>query len=128
MLSLCRPTLYSSPAGAIIKRPENGIVVVDREICLGKDECGQCLEACPYDAPQFSVEGNAKMQKCDFCLSRLDEGKEPICVAACPMRAFGFGNIEELVKKYGNLRKVRGFAYSPRAEPSIVFKPRERIL
>ena len=87
-----------------------------------------CREVCPYNAPQFAVDENAKMQKCDFCLDRLREDKEPICVAACPMRALDFGPVEELVRKYGDVRKVRGFDYSPQAEPSIVFKPREQVL
>jgi NADPH-dependent glutamate synthase beta subunit-like oxidoreductase len=82
-----------------------------------------CREVCPYDAPLFGVGENAKMQKCDFCFDRLRESKEPICVAACPMRALDFGSMEELVRKYGEVKRVRGFGYSPRAEPSIVFKP-----
>ena len=87
-----------------------------------------CREVCPYNAPQFGVDENAKIQKCDFCLDRLNENKGPICVAACPMRALDFGPMEELVRKYGDVRKVRSFGYSPQAEPSIVFKPREQAL
>lgn len=64
------------PVNAITKRPEDGIVIVDGETCLGKDQCGLCLQACPYDAPQFGVEENARMQKCDLCLDRLREGEE----------------------------------------------------
>ena len=69
---LCLP---ACPASAISKREDNGVVVIDREACLGHDECGLCLEACPYDAPQFGDEVNAKMQKCDLCIDRLKEGK-----------------------------------------------------
>lgn len=87
-----------------------------------------CRDVCPYNAPQFGVDEDAKMQKCDFCLDRLGMGKEPICIAACPMRALDFGPVEELVRKYGDVRKVRGFGYSPLAEPSVVFKPREPAL
>jgi anaerobic dimethyl sulfoxide reductase subunit B (iron-sulfur subunit) len=36
------------PASAITKRADDGIVVVDRELCLGRDKCELCLEACPY--------------------------------------------------------------------------------
>jgi anaerobic dimethyl sulfoxide reductase subunit B (iron-sulfur subunit) len=56
-------------ASAITKRKQDGIVVVDREACLGRDQCQLCLESCPYDAPQFGAEESAKMQKCDLCLS-----------------------------------------------------------
>jgi len=50
------------PVDAITKRAEDGIVLVDSEICLGNAECDlKCLKACPYDAPQFGPENNAKM-------------------------------------------------------------------
>ena len=83
-----KPACVSScPVGAIAKREEDGVVAVDREACLGKDNCDLCRQACPYDAPQFGAEENAKIQKCDFCLGRLAENKKPICVGACPMQA-----------------------------------------
>lgn len=110
------------PVGAISKRKQDGIVVVDREACLGKDNCDMCLQACPYDAPQFGAEENAKMQKCDFCLVRLVENKKPICVDACPVRALDAGPIEELRAKYGNIREAEGFVYSDELIPSVVFK------
>lgn len=82
--------LAACPAGAIAKQP-NGIVSVNRELCLGKDECGACLLACPFDAPQFGAETNARMQKCDLCAERWQAGRKPVCVEACPMRALDAG-------------------------------------
>ncbi|UCC59478.1 MAG: 4Fe-4S dicluster domain-containing protein, partial [Dehalococcoidia bacterium] len=82
------------PAGAITKRQEDGVVLVDREKCLGKDQCDLCLQACTYKAPQFGAEPNAKMQMCNLCPDRLEEGKKPICVAGCPMRALDAGPID----------------------------------
>lgn len=111
------------PVGAITKRKEDGVVVVDREKCLGKDECELCREACPYNAPQFGAEENAKMQKCDMCLDRLDENKPPICVAGCPLRALDAGPVEEIRKKYGDIEEAEGFTYSMDVKPSIVCKP-----
>jgi len=115
----------SCPVGAITKRDEDGVVVVDRETCLGKDKCDLCRQACPYDTPQFGAEENAKMQKCDFCLDRLAENKKPICVDACPMRALEAGPIEELQAKYGDIREAEGFVYSDELIPSIVFRPKK---
>ena len=112
------------PVNAITKR-EDGIVTIDRETCLGKDNCGLCLEACPYDAPQFGAEENAKMQKCDFCLERWTEGKKPICVDACHMRALDAGPIDELRAKYGDVRDTESFMYSEDLVPSIIFKPKK---
>ena len=111
------------PTGAIRKRPEDGIVVVDREECLGKDQCGAlCQSACPYGAPRFGPEANAKVQMCDLCLDRSAEGKLPVCVAACPMRALDAGDLEELRQKYGDGRQAPGFQYSETTLPSIVVK------
>jgi anaerobic dimethyl sulfoxide reductase subunit B (iron-sulfur subunit) len=119
------PCVAACPVGAITKREEDGIVVVDRELCLGRDACHLCGETCPYDAPQFGAEEDAKMQKCDLCQDRLVEGKLPICVAGCPMRALDAGPIEELRKKYCSTQEAAGFDYSSNAQPSVVFKPKQ---
>jgi anaerobic dimethyl sulfoxide reductase subunit B (iron-sulfur subunit) len=74
------------PTGAISKRVEDGIVVVDRDRCNG---CQECFSACPYDVPQFGSDGT--MQKCDFCLG---QGGEPACVAHCLTEALNYGAIE----------------------------------
>lgn len=88
-------------------------------ICAGR----LCRDVCPYDAPQFGVEENAKMQMCDFCPDKLKVNEKPICVAACPMRALDAGPLDELKAKYGEVTEARGFAYSS-IKPSIVFKPK----
>ncbi len=120
-----KPACVSAcPVNAIVKRKEDGIVVVDREKCLGKNECQLCLDACPYDVPQFGAEEKAKMQKCDFCLDRWQEGKKPICVAGCPMRALDAGPIQELQSKYGKAKEATGFAYSADIKPSVIFEPK----
>jgi len=116
------------PAGAISKRETDGVVVVDREACLGADECSRpCLEACPYDAPQFGAEDNAKMQKCGFCLDRWDDGKQPICVAACPTRAMDAGPLEDIQAKYGRSSEAVGFNYNDKLRPAIIFKPKPEV-
>jgi len=113
------------PVGAISKRELDGVIVVDREACLGKGNCEMCLQACLYDAPQFGSEKNAKVQICTFCLDRLAEGKKPACVDACPMRAMDAGPIEKLRAKYGDIREAEGFVYSEKLIPSVVFKPKK---
>lgn len=115
------------PVEAISKRKEDGVVVVNGEDCLGKESCGQCLEACVYAAPQFGAEENAKMQKCDFCLDRLAECKKPICVDACPMRALDASPIEELKTKYGDISEAEGFICDKELSPSVIFKPKKNI-
>ena len=114
--------LSACPAGAITKRQQDGVVLVDKGQCLGKESCGLCLESCPYEAPQFGDEENASMEKCDLCLERLAEKKKPICVDACPMRALDVGPMTELTVSYGNEREATGFKYSEDCNPSVVFK------
>lgn len=82
------------PTGAIVKRADDGIVIVDQDKCIG---CRSCFLACPFGVPQFGMNG--RMQKCDFCVDRLTEGKEPACVATCPSDALHFGTMDELSRK-----------------------------
>ena len=86
------------PTKAHFKRKEDGLVVIDREKCIG---CGACAAACPYGAPQLDVKAK-KMLKCDGCLDRLEKGLQPICVESCTQRAIEFGPIDALRKKYGS--------------------------
>ncbi len=113
------------PVDAIVKREEDGIVIVDGEVCLGNEECDvKCLKACPYDAPQFGIEKGAKMSKCNFCLDRWKQKRLPVCVEACPTRALEVGWLDELVAQYGDTREAEGFNYSKRAKPAGIFKPK----
>jgi anaerobic dimethyl sulfoxide reductase subunit B (iron-sulfur subunit) len=84
------------PTGAITKRAEDGVVVVDQDKCIG---CHYCFFACPFGVPQYGEDGT--MAKCDFCLDRLQDGKDPACVATCPAGALHGGTMEELAKMVG---------------------------
>jgi anaerobic dimethyl sulfoxide reductase subunit B (iron-sulfur subunit) len=115
--------MQACPADAIYKRKEDGIVLIDQEKCFGKDICGgACRDACPYTAPQFNQEENARMSKCDFCSDRISEGKGPICVDACPCRALDWGPLDELKKRYDGVGEADGFVSRPEVGPSIIFK------
>ncbi len=103
------------PSGAMRKQPD-GFVILDSKRCIG---CGSCAFACPYKAPSFSKKLNV-MRKCDGCRARVMNGKEPICVEACPMRALEFGDIEELRKQYGNARDIAPLPDSSYTQPNIV--------
>jgi anaerobic dimethyl sulfoxide reductase subunit B (iron-sulfur subunit) len=119
--------IQSCPVNAITKREEDGIVMVDKQTCLGNVECALfCSNACPYNAPQFGTEDDAKMQMCNLCVDRLADGKKPICVEACIMRALDAGPIDKLRAEYGDFREAEGFIYSTEVNPSIIIKPRVR--
>jgi len=83
-----------------------------------------CKDVCPYSAPQFGDETNAKMQMCNLCLDRLLENKQPVCVDACPVYALDLGPLDDIRAKYGDIRSAEGFVCSENVNPSIVFKPR----
>jgi len=78
------------PTGATYQL-QNGIVKVDPEVCIG---CGYCVEACPYDA-RYINPVTKKVDKCDFCESRLAEGLQPACVVTCTANAKFFGDLED---------------------------------
>jgi anaerobic dimethyl sulfoxide reductase subunit B len=118
--------IEACPIEAISKRATDGIVIVDRESCLGEASCGLCKDACPYDATQFGDENNATLQKCNFCVDRWQENKKPVCVEGCPARALDAGPIGAMNEKYGLVREAPGFAYSSQVKPSVIFKKRPR--
>ena len=78
------------PTGATFQL-KNGIVKVDTALCIG---CGLCVDACPYDARYVNPETN-KVDKCDFCEARLEEGLLPACVTTCTTNAKFFGDLED---------------------------------
>jgi tetrathionate reductase subunit B len=79
------------PTGATYKREEDGIVVVDSDICIG---CKYCMQACPYDA-RFINPITGAADKCDFCLHRVSQGVVPSCVNTCPGKARIFGDLND---------------------------------
>lgn len=81
------------PTGSISKRDEDGMVVVDKETCIG---CQTCASACPFGVPAYEPEGG-KMDKCDGCVEcgRTPED-QPHCVATCPTKALHWGTLAEM--------------------------------
>ena len=104
------------PTGAMHKRNEDGLVVVDQSVCIG---CRYCEMACPYGAPQFDANKKV-MSKCDGCFERIPLGRKPICVEACPMRAIEFDTVENLRAKYGVLAGIAPLPSPEKTKPSLV--------
>jgi len=108
----------SCPTKAMQASPE-GIVTIDPDRCIG---CRYCEWACPYGAPQYN-KAKGIMQKCDFCLDYLREGKPPVCVSSCPMRALDFGPVEQLEARYGTIRSVYPLPDPGITHPSLIIRP-----
>lgn len=111
------PCVKVCPVQATFRR-DDGTVLVDYERCIG---CRYCMAACPYGVRIFnwgdaeyapgSVVGYGKkyvteghlvfeperpkgvVEKCTFCVERIDVGEVPFCVEVCPMGARVFGDI-----------------------------------
>ncbi len=99
------PCVDVCPTGASFKRAD-GIVLVDRHICIG---CRYCMMACPYKARSLVHEpvtdqkphaprGKGCVESCTLCVHRVDKGQTPACVEACNAKgkqAMWFGDLND---------------------------------
>lgn len=108
--------MANCPQGAIEKDPDTGEVKSDPEKCIG---CGTCTQSCPYSAPKVDTEA-MKSVKCNMCAERVAEGKQPICVEACPLRALDFGDIKELRAAYGTDAEIAPLPAASESQPNLV--------
>ncbi|MFD6215143.1 4Fe-4S dicluster domain-containing protein, partial [Nocardia salmonicida] len=69
----------SCPSGAIYKREEDGIVLVDQDKCRG---WRQCITGCPYKKIYFNHK-TGKAEKCTFCYPRVEVGIPTVCSETC---------------------------------------------
>ncbi len=67
------------PSGAIYKREEEGLVLVDQDRCRG---WRFCISACPYKKVYFNWE-SGKSEKCIGCYPRVESGMPTVCSETC---------------------------------------------
>jgi nitrate reductase beta subunit len=67
------------PSGAMYKRGEDGIVLVNQEACRG---WRACVVGCPYKKVYYNWK-TSKAEKCILCYPRLESGQPPACFHAC---------------------------------------------
>ncbi|WP_232544047.1 nitrate reductase subunit beta [Streptomyces buecherae] len=67
------------PSGAMYKRVEDGIVLVDQDRCRG---WRMCVSGCPYKKVYFN-HSSGKAEKCTFCYPRIEAGEPTVCSETC---------------------------------------------
>lgn len=83
--------LDACPRGAIHKRDEDGIVLVNQDRCHGYRFC---VEACPYKKVFFDPLRSVST-KCIFCFPRVEKGVAPACARQCPGRLRFVGYLDD---------------------------------
>jgi Fe-S-cluster-containing dehydrogenase component len=106
---------------AIFKRAEDGIVLINQDVCIG---CKNCTQSCPYGAPQ-SNSLTQKVEKCTFCVHRLYNasgqrtGFLPACVTTCVGNALHL--VEDFDPSQAGKNAPKGFAHPSLTVPSTKF-------
>ena len=115
------------PTGASYKRAEDGIVLVNADLCIG---CKLCSWACPYGAREYDkTEG--VMKKCTLCVDKIynenleEQDRVPACVSTCPASARHFGDLGDPDSDVSKLVAEReGYELMP----EMGYKPVNRYL
>jgi nitrate reductase beta subunit len=106
----------SCPSGALYKRGEDGIVLVDQNRCRG---WRSCVSACPYKKVFYNWS-TGKSEKCILCYPRLECGEAPACFHSC------VGRIRYLGMLLYDASRIEQTAKLPQEE--LVEAQRELIL
>ncbi|MFV0360999.1 nitrate reductase subunit beta, partial [Tropicimonas sp.] len=69
----------SCPSGAIYKREDDGIVLIDQEKCRG---WRMCVSGCPYKKIYYNWS-TGKSEKCVLCYPRIESGQPTVCSETC---------------------------------------------
>jgi len=67
------------PSGAIYKRGEDGIVLINQKKCRA---WRMCVTACPYKKSYYNWN-TGKSEKCLLCYPRVETGQSPACMHSC---------------------------------------------
>ena len=117
------PTCVAAcPSGAIYKREEDGIVLIDQEKCRG---WRMCVSGCPYKKIYYNWS-SGKSEKCVFCYPRIEAGQPTVCSETCVGRIRYLGvilydadRIAEAAFDRQRARSLRGAAQGlPQSERS----------
>jgi anaerobic dimethyl sulfoxide reductase subunit B len=106
------------PTGAMAVH-DDGFVLIDAAHCIG---CRYCEWACPYAAPQYDSAAGM-MTKCTGCSDDVAMGRQPACVAACPLRALDFDEAAALTARHGETDSFYPMPAASLTLPSLLLTP-----
>lgn len=115
------------PTGASYKRAEDGIVLVNEDLCIG---CKLCSWACPHGAREYDYDVGV-MKKCTLCIDKIYNetldvvDRVPACVSTCPTSARHFGDLGDPNSDVSKLVRERG-GYD--LMPEMEYKPTNKYL
>jgi len=69
----------SCPSGALYKRGEDGVVLINQNVCRA---WRMCVTACPYKKTYYNWH-SGKSEKCILCYPRIEAGHAPACMHSC---------------------------------------------
>ncbi len=69
----------SCPSGALYKRGEDGVVLINQSVCRA---WRMCVTACPYKKSYYNWH-SGKSEKCILCYPRIEAGYAPACMHSC---------------------------------------------
>ncbi|MCY0863851.1 MAG: nitrate reductase subunit beta [Sulfobacillus sp.] len=119
------------PSGAMYKRDEDGIVLVDQDACRG---WRFCVSACPYKKVYFNWNTH-KAEKCTFCYPRIEAGLPTVCSETCVGRIRYLGPVlydADRVLEMASVEDPRQLAAAQRAiflnpfDPAIIQEARRQ--
>ncbi|HEY4716704.1 MAG TPA: nitrate reductase subunit beta [bacterium] len=94
--------IAACPAGAIYKRGEDGIILVNQDKCRG---WRVCISGCPYKKVYYNW-ATGKSEKCILCYPRQETGQAPACFHSCVGRIRYLGVLLYDADRIENTAKV----------------------
>ena len=111
----------SCPSGAIYKRAEDGIVLVDQDKCRG---WRMCVSGCPYKKVYFNHK-TGKAEKCTLCYPRIEVGLPTVCSETCVGRLRYLGLVLYDVDRVAEAASVENEHDLLEAQRSVILDPND---